>query len=205
MKRVVCLVTFLALSVAVSRLAAAALVALATGIGTVLSGKAYEELKAWFFALLAGHAWTAYLTESNPSCTTFSFADREKAFDDVAPYEYNWHVMRVGDAWSGEAYKRGANGAEYYLNGINRGTYTIINYSSKKNLDGIGAYILLHRPGARPDADYYVGYWVGRECSIQGNPLILCPMVLVHKDVQETSAKKLMPQGRCQLAEPTLP
>lgn len=153
------------------RLAAAAVVAMATGIGTGLAGKAYEEGKAWFFAVFASHGWTAYVIEPNPLCDTFTLSESEKAFKDAGLYEYIWKVIRVSKSWSGSSHKRANTEHSYFLNGIDQGTYTIITYSSAQNYDGIGSYTLSHRPGTSNGKDYYVGYWIGRECSIQGHPL----------------------------------
>src|SRR5690349_9973700 len=54
------------------RVLAAAIIALATGVGTGLAGRAYEELKAWFFSIFASHSWTAYALEPTPNCDTYT-------------------------------------------------------------------------------------------------------------------------------------
>jgi hypothetical protein len=187
------------------RLVAAGVVAAATGLGTGLAGKGYEEGKAWFFALFASHGWTAYTLEPNPSCDKFSFAESEKAFGDVGLNEYSWNVIRVSHSWSGSATKRSNGDVVYNLNGIDQGTYAVVTYSSRIGLDGIGSYVLSQRTGEGKGLDFYVGHWIGRECSIQGHPLIKCPMVVVPTSVQESKARTLLPSGRCQLAEPSLP
>lgn len=182
----------------------AVIVALATGLASGLSGKLFDDVKAFTFALFNNHSWTAYTIEPNPVCDTYSFQDASKALTNTGMYEYIWSVGRIGDAWSGQSYKRRNPDASYFLSGIDRGSRSVIMYSSARNMDGLGVYVLSHYDGEFKGRDYYLGYWIGRECSIQGHPYIKCPMVVLHSDSSEHDAQGVMPHDACQLSEPPI-
>jgi hypothetical protein len=181
-----------------------AVAALATGIGTGLSGRLYDEGKSFVLNFFTGHTWTAYAIEPNPVCDFYEAKDYSKAFSDTGIYFYKWSVAHLSNSWSGISRKGKNSDASYWLVGTDRGSHTVIMYSSARGTDGIGAYILSQRDGEREGEDYFVGSWVGRECSIAGHPYIKCPMVVVRSQIAQVDAEKLVPKGSCEMSDPPL-
>jgi hypothetical protein len=181
-----------------------ALSALATGMGTELAGKFYDQAKSHVVEVFVGHNWTSYAREPNPVCDAYELSEKDKALKDVGIYYYRWSVGRLTGNWAGIIRKGKNPDASSWLVGTDRGDHTVLTYSSTRETDGIGAYVLTRRDGGHAGEDYFVGYWIGRECSVRGHPYIKCPMAVVRSSVDQKDGEQLVPRGDCELSDPPL-
>jgi hypothetical protein len=96
------------------------------------------------------------------------------------PFKWNCEIRRANGTWIGKAVKENNPTIVYDLSGTELGGRLAVHYSSAKKLEGLGAYLLVHRDSDGAGGDMYAGYWVGRDCSIRSHPYVQCAMAVTH-------------------------